>query len=50
MKCCQRANITLSNKISEDNITGVNGQIYLAKFAEETAMKQFVQFALSRLT
>ena len=44
-----RANITLSNKISEDNITGVNGQIYLAKFAEETAMKQFVQFALSRL-
>ncbi|CVI71611.1 Carbamoyl-phosphate synthase large chain [Clostridiales bacterium CHKCI001] len=43
-----RANITLSNKILENSTTIVGGQTYLAKFAEETAMKQFVQFALSR--
>ncbi|MCI6677062.1 MAG: ATP-grasp domain-containing protein [Clostridiales bacterium] len=41
-----RANITLSDKISGTLADQLGDQIYLAKFAEETAMKQFVQFAL----
>lgn len=43
-----RANITLSNKISGNMANIIRGQTYLAKFAEETTMKQFVQFALGK--
>lgn len=41
-----RANITLSDRISGAMVNILGDQIYLAKFAEETAMRQFVQFSL----